>query len=729
MKRTHKNAFNDTKEQETKIDIFKLVESNRIDEAKEKIKALPQLAYDLNEGENIAHFAIKTEKLEFFKWLIDNHNNLMHSKTSTSMTPMHFAAERGHLKIIKYLQELGQPLNAQAYRGKTAIHFAAERGHLEVIEYLWEHGQPLDAQDDDEKTPMHFAAERGQLEVIKYLQEHGQPLDAGDDDGMTPMFYAAQDGHLEVIKYLREQGQALGAREWGSMAPMHFAAQYGHLEVIKYLREQGQALDSQDNDGMTPMHFAAQGGHLEVIKYLREQGQALDSQDNDGITPMFYAVQDGRLEVIKYLQEHGQPLDAQDDRGEAAMFYAARYGHLEVIKYLREQGQALDVQTDYGRKLMDFAAENGRLEVMKYLQEQGQALDVQTDRGKTAMHFAAERGQLEVVKFIAMSNFKHIDVNSFTDVGKPIITTWYDLAQSVHHISKGRILSKTLKDNLNKAVKENSQYAIDCFKFGLTETAAQFSSFKLFEKKLENNFLKTENSNETDLTLPINETIGEFIKIIQRSEKIYTAKVEEIEAALRPYCVSYPIDHLIPFSALGTMSFNTMTNNNIIREERSGLIKFYEEHKEFAEAGKLLDYCIKTIDKPGISILSTALFADQDIKQLFDALCDKNFVKPASFAIKNFVDNKQQKEDIALTKLALQQNQEEIAVLNDKLKEQQDTISKQGTLLSKFVAIFNHKFPGTFDEYIHNTSSNLDGVIADETSKELAGDDGFVTIV
>ena len=44
----------------------------------------------------------------------------------------------------------------------TPLHFAAENGHLEVINELLEKGADMKARDDNMDTPVHKAAEAGQ---------------------------------------------------------------------------------------------------------------------------------------------------------------------------------------------------------------------------------------------------------------------------------------------------------------------------------------------------------------------------------------------------------------------------------------------------------------------------------------------------------------------------------------------------------------------------------------
>ena len=54
-------------------------------------------------------------------------------------TPLHFAARKGHINIVKLLLNAGVDFWATAYDG-TALHYAAIEGHEDVFQLLWEAG-------------------------------------------------------------------------------------------------------------------------------------------------------------------------------------------------------------------------------------------------------------------------------------------------------------------------------------------------------------------------------------------------------------------------------------------------------------------------------------------------------------------------------------------------------------------------------------------------------------
>ncbi|KAF5917394.1 hypothetical protein HPG69_006988, partial [Diceros bicornis minor] len=93
-------------------------------------------------------------------------------------------------------------LSEQDKDGATAMHFAASRGHAKVLSWLLLHGGEISA-DLWGGTPLHDAAENGELECCQILVVNGAELDVRDRDGYTAADLSDYNGHSHCTRYLR----------------------------------------------------------------------------------------------------------------------------------------------------------------------------------------------------------------------------------------------------------------------------------------------------------------------------------------------------------------------------------------------------------------------------------------------------------------------------------------------------------------------------------------------
>lgn len=107
-------------------------------------------------------------------------------------------------KVKHYIEKEGMSPNSKDENGYTPLHAAAEWGHMELIAYLVEKGGDLNITDSDGDTPLH-ATEN--VEMAKLLVELGADPKKKNSDGLTPLEKAQEEDPMELsdlITFYRE---------------------------------------------------------------------------------------------------------------------------------------------------------------------------------------------------------------------------------------------------------------------------------------------------------------------------------------------------------------------------------------------------------------------------------------------------------------------------------------------------------------------------------------------
>ncbi|CAI2184165.1 13535_t:CDS:2 [Funneliformis geosporum] len=129
---------------------------------------------------------------------------------SSGLTPLHYAASRGHLEIVKWLiDEAGAIVDLEDQTGETALLKASYNGHSSVVAYLLQKKASVVQKDNDGWTALHNASAQGYLQIVKYLIEYtSADVDVKNNKGHTPLMNAASKGNIEIVEYLLKNGHA-----------------------------------------------------------------------------------------------------------------------------------------------------------------------------------------------------------------------------------------------------------------------------------------------------------------------------------------------------------------------------------------------------------------------------------------------------------------------------------------------------------------------------------------
>lgn len=242
-------------------------------------------------GRSMMSLAVGTGKIEIVKRLIDSGCEIDFSVDLV----LHTAAAMNRVDLIEILRGKfsGLPVNSVDSDGRTPIHIAAARGHVEVIRFCVSIGGDPEAADRNRWTPLHCAAAEGHLEAVDYLLGCSNVKYAVNTEGRTAFALASENGHSDLFDSLR-LGDAL-----------HRTARAGDVRGLRSCVAAGAKVSGKDQNGWTALHRAAFKGRVECVKALLENGAEADTVDDAGYTPLRCAVEAGQEEVARLLLANG----------------------------------------------------------------------------------------------------------------------------------------------------------------------------------------------------------------------------------------------------------------------------------------------------------------------------------------------------------------------------------------------------------------------------------------
>ncbi|XP_016093068.1 ankyrin repeat domain-containing protein 6b isoform X2 [Sinocyclocheilus grahami] len=224
--------------------------------------------------------------------------------------------------------------------GRTPLHLAAYKSHIAVVRILLAAGCELDIQDDGDQTALHRATVVGNADVISALIQEGCALDRQDKDGNTALHEAAWHGFSQSVKLLVKAGANVHAKNKAGNTALHLACQNGHAQSSKVLLLGGSRPDSKNSVGDTCLHVSARYNHVSVIRALLSAICSVTERNHAGDTALHIAAALNHRKTVRMLLEAGADSRVNNNTGETALDQARENDNPEVALLLTKAPQS-----------------------------------------------------------------------------------------------------------------------------------------------------------------------------------------------------------------------------------------------------------------------------------------------------------------------------------------------------------------------------------------------------
>lgn len=155
------------------------------------------------------HLAEKAESIKMISLLLSQGCYNVSPLDSKDCTPLHYAAGRGHPKVVKFLATRpNADADAGDKAGRTPLHYAVQTMNAATARVLIsEINVNVGAQDMDGRTALHHAVMRSSRQVFELLvSRSGVDTGARDKEGHTPLFYATTKVYASYVQTLLQLG-------------------------------------------------------------------------------------------------------------------------------------------------------------------------------------------------------------------------------------------------------------------------------------------------------------------------------------------------------------------------------------------------------------------------------------------------------------------------------------------------------------------------------------------
>lgn len=182
-------------------------------------------------------------------------------------SPLHLAAQYGHLSTVKVLLQAGISRDARTKVDRTPLHIAAAEGHANIVDVLIRNGASINARDMLEMTALHWAMEHNRQDVADLLIKNGADLYAYSKFGKTPFDIALEKNNPVLLillqEAMQEQSRTMTADgETITVSSPHYIFTSGEIDTCG-----GDATVQQvvENGGQRVITIVTDGVHLEDL--------------------------------------------------------------------------------------------------------------------------------------------------------------------------------------------------------------------------------------------------------------------------------------------------------------------------------------------------------------------------------------------------------------------------------------------------------------------------------
>ncbi|KAJ1323667.1 ankyrin repeat domain-containing protein 50 [Microdochium nivale] len=229
------------------------------------------------------------------------------------------------------LMDRSKHVTREDFASRTPMTWAAQEGHINLIRVLIGNGVSITENDPAGFSPLKMAARCGQLGAVQLLLDHG--VSTADEDYRMSIHEAliySQD--LIAAKLLQNFSGWRSLRPWSLITSidywLHMTAWNGMDGAARLLMQHGATYSGA-------IVTAAIGNHFDVLQTLVHGGVDVNQRGTGGRTALMVASSCDRRAMARFLVDQGADTELRCDEGLTAFQHAKQFDRVEIALMLQ----------------------------------------------------------------------------------------------------------------------------------------------------------------------------------------------------------------------------------------------------------------------------------------------------------------------------------------------------------------------------------------------------------
>ncbi|XP_041452510.1 SH3 and multiple ankyrin repeat domains protein 3-like isoform X4 [Lytechinus variegatus] len=197
---------------------------------------------------------------------------------ATGETPLTIAVAMDRSEdVLKALVNGGAHLDFRNRHGFTAVHRAVQKGNIKSLDILLDLGASPNSKDDRGLSPLYYSiVTDSETNITELLLKDCAEVSPVDSQGWGLIHYACRYGRVRSLKLLLLYGANISLANEAGNTPLHVSALYSQEECAHMLMDRGADRAAKNKANQTPFQVAILANNFELAEVIRNHsGQTL----------------------------------------------------------------------------------------------------------------------------------------------------------------------------------------------------------------------------------------------------------------------------------------------------------------------------------------------------------------------------------------------------------------------------------------------------------------------